>query len=207
MGKNPTVNGHSSNGVELGGCAKCKGDTERDTLCSLDVTPAERVLKKEDDHSDSKLDVKKFENDTDGIGVKVEKFWHSEKEALSLLESTSTKPRDKDRATVGEQIKQKLSKKSSKIKQKLRSDETVQNRRCLLCPTLTGTVPRMNNHVLYHFKTHLLSSQPKDKPYTCTDCGFNAMENTLLRHYAFAHKHIFKYCNEYVLRGQPVTTD
>ena len=208
LSKTPSVNdkrSYSSNGDKLahvldsGGSAKYRGDSDpdiaEDPLGGFD-DPIHRTLKKEyDDYSDSKVDAKKFDH----------------------VNNCGGGERAKNRASLGEQIKRKLSKSfatygtptsSSNHEHNSKSNELVQTRRrCVLCPTLTESEDQMNVHVLDHFRKHLLSSLTTHKPYLCPECGVHKWDmTTLLWHYAFGHKRILKYCNEYVLRGQPIST-
>ena len=79
------------------------------------------------------------------------------------------------------------------------------NRQCVLCPKILDTRPRMREHVLNHYKPQILLSLPRERPFTCPECNSHKRDKiTLLRHYAFTHKHIYEYSNDKELLGKLV---
>ena len=79
------------------------------------------------------------------------------------------------------------------------------NRQCLLCPKILDARQRLREHVLNHYKPQLLISLPRKQPFTCPECNSNKRDKiTLLRHYAFTHKHIYEYSNDKELVGKSV---
>ena len=77
-------------------------------------------------------------------------------------------------------------------------------RQCLLCPMVFDKTAKFKEHVLNHYKPELFNKLPNGKPFACPDCGsYNRDKITLLRHYAFTHKHIYDVSNESELTGKP----
>jgi len=77
-------------------------------------------------------------------------------------------------------------------------------RQCLLCPMVFDKTQKFKEHVLNHYKPELNIKLPNGKPFACPDCGsYNRDKITLLRHYAFTHKHIYDVSNESELAGKP----
>ena len=80
--------------------------------------------------------------------------------------------------------------------------DSKQNRKCVLCPTVRNTRQKMREHVLNHYKPQLFLSLPRRKPFRCPECNSkNRDKITLLRHYAFTHKNIYKFSNDKELLG------
>ena len=78
-------------------------------------------------------------------------------------------------------------------------------RQCLLCPQVEKDKGAMKNHIVNHYKAQLYLSLPTAKPFECPDCEKpNRDKVTLVRHYAFTHKHIYEFSNEEEIAGKPV---
>ena len=85
------------------------------------------------------------------------------------------------------------------------SKQEAGDRECVICHQILDTRPKMREHVLNHYKSQLLLSLPRKRPFTCPECNSDSRDKiTLLRHYAFTHRHIYEYSNDQELLGKLV---
>ena len=74
---------------------------------------------------------------------------------------------------------------------------------CFFCSESFDKPGNLKNHVVNHFKDELLSGLPSAKPFNCPDCGNLSRDKiTLLRHYAFTHRHLYEHCTEIEAAGK-----
>ena len=64
---------------------------------------------------------------------------------------------------------------------------------CFKCGQICKDNSNLKNHVLSHYYQVFYEVLPDSKPYPCPDCGNTSRDRiTLVRHYAFTHKKLFK---------------
>uniref|UniRef100_A0A0K2UVC7 Nucleus accumbens associated 1, BEN and BTB (POZ) domain containing [Myotis brandtii] n=1 Tax=Lepeophtheirus salmonis TaxID=72036 RepID=A0A0K2UVC7_LEPSM len=74
--------------------------------------------------------------------------------------------------------------------------------KCKFCDLTFDKLYNLRNHILNHFKDKLYPYLPASKPYACPDCYIEMRDRiTLLRHYSYSHRHVFKLCSEDDVRG------
>merc|ERR1719319_1448530 len=68
---------------------------------------------------------------------------------------------------------------------------------CFKCDQVCKDKSQLKNHVLSHFYEEFYKILPSSKPYPCPECEHENRDRiTLVRHYAFTHRHIFEYVTE-----------
>ena len=78
--------------------------------------------------------------------------------------------------------------------------------KCAFCTEIHLKRGNLKNHTLNHFKNDLLAELPSSAPFTCPKCPSGSRDKiTLMRHYAFSHKVIYKYCSPDDLNGIPIS--
>ena len=76
--------------------------------------------------------------------------------------------------------------------------------KCRFCEAGYDSSSNLKNHVLNHFKDEILQELPSCLPFLCPSCKKPSRDKiTLLRHYAFSHKAVFKFCPESDFKGRP----
>ena len=81
-------------------------------------------------------------------------------------------------------------------------------RQCLRCPKIEKDKGAMKNHIINHYKDQMFLLLPTAKPFECPDCEKpNRDKITLVRHWAYTHKHIYEYSNDDEIAGKYVDGD
>eukprot|EP00092_Neocalanus_flemingeri_P026527 GFUD01028750.1.p1 GENE.GFUD01028750.1~~GFUD01028750.1.p1 ORF type:complete len:1371 (+),score=452.05 GFUD01028750.1:48-4160(+) len=80
-------------------------------------------------------------------------------------------------------------------KRKRTDSGDVENLTCYNCGLESKSRSDLKNHVLTHFYADFYAKLPASKPFTCPTCDLESRDKiTLVRHFAFAHKEIYKFC-------------
>merc|ERR1719320_782463 len=87
------------------------------------------------------------------------------------------------------------------------SGDTV-NMKCFSCGSECKSKTDLKNHVLTHYYSEIYPVLPASKPFTCPNCSLESRDKvSLIRHYAFTHKEIYKYCTHEQLTNSPAGDD
>jgi len=138
-------------------------------------------------------------------------------EALRSHESTEHKknqlnttfiPKIKKAVSKGSEQDEKNGDSSSSNKRKRSSSGDIVNMKCFSCGSDCKSKTDLKNHVLTHYYSELYPVLPASKPFTCPKCSLESRDKvSLVRHYAFTHKEIYKYCTHEQLTNTPAEDD
>eukprot|EP00092_Neocalanus_flemingeri_P036324 GFUD01039546.1.p1 GENE.GFUD01039546.1~~GFUD01039546.1.p1 ORF type:complete len:744 (+),score=250.90 GFUD01039546.1:103-2232(+) len=80
-------------------------------------------------------------------------------------------------------------------KRKRNDSGDIENLTCYNCGLESKSRSDLKNHVLTHFYADFYALLPASKPFTCPTCSLESRDkNSLVRHFAFGHKEIYKFC-------------
>jgi len=122
--------------------------------------------------------------------------------------NTTFIPKIKKAVSKGSEQDEKNGDSSSSNKRKRSSSGDIVNMKCFSCGSDCKSKTDLKNHVLTHYYSELYPVLPASKPFTCPKCSLESRDKvSLVRHYAFTHKEIYKYCTHEQLTNTPAEDD
>lgn len=81
------------------------------------------------------------------------------------------------------------------VKRKRSMSGEIANLACFNCGLDSKSKSDLKNHVLSHYYGDFYAILPASKPFTCPTCSLESRDRiSLVRHFAFTHKEIYKFC-------------
>jgi len=123
-----------------------------------------------------------------------EKNEHNKKPSTPKVKKVANEVRDE----IEKDADEKVTKRKRSI-----SGESL-NLKCYSCGLDSKSKVDLKNHVLSHYYADFYAILPASKPFTCPTCSMESRDRiSLVRHFAFTHKEIYKYCTHEQLTNSP----
>merc|ERR1711892_511816 len=123
-----------------------------------------------------------------------EKNEHNKKPSTPKVKKVANEVRDE----IEKDADEKVTKRKRSI-----SGESL-NLKCYNCGLDSKSKGDLKNHVLSHYYADFYAILPASKPFTCPTCSMESRDRiSLVRHFAFTHKEIYKYCSHEQLTNSP----
>jgi len=120
---------------------------------------------------------------------------HEKNDHKKSLSKTTITPKIKKEGSVGNYFGKAGNDSSNKRKRDSGGEGDAANLKCFNCGIENNSKTELKNHVLTHYYSDFYAILPASKPFTCPTCSLESNNKiALVKHFAFTHKEIYKFC-------------